>query len=93
MTNCVFFNATLLGKNAKKKKKKPLIFNFLAFVLVYKNSPIVLLLFCKFNFLKLLPSSYLTSLSSVDIHPNNRDFMALGKFHKRALGKALWFPI
>lgn len=60
----------------RRMLQKISIFNFLAFVPVYKISLIVLLLFCKFNFLMLLPSSYLTSLSSVDIHPNNRDFMA-----------------
>ena len=72
MTNCMLFNATPPVKNATKIS----IFNFLAFVPVYKNPPMVLFLFCKFNFLLLLPSSYLIGLYSVDIYPNHRDFMA-----------------
>lgn len=89
MTNCVFFNSTSPGKNVTKIS----IFNFLAFVPVYKNSTLILLLFCKFNFLLLFPSSYLTSLSSADIYPNNKKFMVPLEISIKCPEKVLWFSI
>lgn len=79
----MLFSATPPGKNAAKIS----IFNFLAFVPVYKNSPMVLFLFCKFNFLLLLPRSYLIGLYSVDIYPNNRDFMTPQVLSIKSTGK------
>lgn len=67
--------------------KKISIFNFLAFVPVYRNSIMTLLLFCKFNFLLVLPSSYLTRRSSADIYPNNREFMAPWKISIKSTGE------
>jgi len=83
MTNGVLFNSTSPGKNDTKIST----FNFLAFVPVYRNSTMLLLPFCKFNFLLILPSSYLTSLSSIDIYPNNREFMASGKISIKSTGE------
>lgn len=83
MTNGVLFDST----SPEKNDTKIAIFNFLAFVPVYRNSTIALLLFCKFNFLLTLPSSYLTGLSSVDMYPNNRVFMAPQKFSIKSIGE------
>lgn len=53
----------------------------------------VLLSLCKFNFLLLLPSSYLTSLSSIDIYLNNRECMASQEISKKHWGRPFGFLI
>lgn len=88
MANYALSHSIPPGKNATKIS----IFNFLAFVPIYKNATVLLLLFCKFNFLLKLPSSCLTRLSSVDIYPNNRELMApLGNFNKEHWGRPFGF--